>query len=59
VTLEVGRINICSFGYEAVGDVRVPSCVLAVSMSDQCDKPRSQRRPTVDDDAAAAAAQFG
>jgi hypothetical protein len=58
VTLEVGRIDGRAFGHQAFGNVRVASCMLAVSVGEQCNKPRRGCGPAVDDDAAATAAQF-
>lgn len=58
MTLEVGRINGRAFRYKSLGDVRVPSRVLAISMSDQRYKPRRSRGPTLDDDAAPTAVEL-
>src|SRR5712692_8657739 len=58
MTLEVGRINICSFGHQPLGDVLVPARMFAISMRDKCDKPRRRRGPTVYDDATTTAAQL-
>jgi hypothetical protein len=56
VTLEVGRINVRSFGHQPLGDVLVPARMFAIPMRDKGYKPRRSRGPTVHDDAATTAA---
>src|SRR5713226_6002833 len=58
VALEVGRINVRSFGHQPLGDVLVPARMFAISMRDKCYKPRRRRGPTVRDDATTTAAQL-
>ena len=58
MTLEVGRIDGGAFGHQAFGNVCVPPCMLAISVGEQCNKPRRGCGPAVDGDAAATAAEL-
>jgi hypothetical protein len=42
VTLEVGRINVCSFGHQPLGDVLVPARMFETPVDSRLSKRKAQ-----------------